>query len=318
MNNRENDAKNTSAAPGMAGGVSSGTPASAADMALGHAPGQPLGQTLGQTPGQAQGHAPGQAPGQAPGLVSFVGAGPGDPELLTLKGRKAIESAALVLYAGSLVPPQVVACAAPGVPVVDSAPLSLEECHTLVRRTALAGGPVARVHTGDPSLYGTLREQVRLLDADGIPWRVIPGVTAACAAAAAAGVTFTVPEITQSLVITRMEGRTPVPEREAVRHLAAHGASLAVYLSAGASEALQADLLCHMPPETPVLCACRVGWPDQRLIWATAGTLARCAAEHGLERQTVFLVLPGQNAPDTCSQLYASDFSHGYRQARKD
>lgn len=270
----------------------------------------------------AAGHAPGQTPainsGSTPGLVSFVGAGPGDPELLTLKGRKAIEEAALVLYAGSLVPPQVVACAAPDVPVVDSAPLSLEECHALVRRTALEGGTVARVHTGDPALYGTLREQTRLLDADGIPWRVIPGVTAACAAAAAAGVTFTVPEVTQSLVITRMEGRTPVPEREAVRRLAAHGTSMAIYLSAASSEALQADLLCHMPPETPVLCACRVGWPDQRLIWATAGTLARCVAEHGLTRQTVFLILPGQNAPDTCSQLYASGFSHGYRQARKN
>ena len=150
----------------------------------------------------AAGHAPGQTPainsGSTPGLVSFVGAGPGDPELLTLKGRKAIEEAALVLYAGSLVPPQVVACAAPDVPVVDSAPLSLEECHALVRRTALEGGTVARVHTGDPALYGTLREQTRLLDADGIPWRVIPGVTAACAAAAAAGVTFTVPEVTRA------------------------------------------------------------------------------------------------------------------------
>ena len=253
-----------------------------------------------------------------PGLVSFVGAGPGDPELLTIKGRKAIEQASLVIYAGSLVPPDVVACAAPGVPVVDSAPLTLEQCHDLVRRTALTGGAVARVHTGDPSLYGALREQARLLDQDGIPWRVIPGVTAACAAAAAAGVTFTVPEVTQSLIITRMEGRTPVPEREALRLLAAHGTSLAVYLSAGASENLQAELLAHTPPDTPVLCAYRVGWPDQRLVWTTAGTLAQCVEEHGLVRQTVFLVLPGQNAADTASLLYAAKFSHGYRQASKD
>ena len=258
---------------------------------------------------------PSCAKGTAPGLVSFVGAGPGDPELLTLKGRKAIEEASLVLYAGSLVPPDVVACAASGVPVVDSAPLTLEQCHDLVRRTALSGGPVARVHTGDPSLYGTLREQARLLDQDGIPWRVIPGVTAACAAAAAAGVTFTVPEVTQSLIITRMEGRTPVPDREALRLLAAHGTSMAVYLSAGACENLQAELLAHTPPDTPVLCAYRVGWPDQRLIWATAGTLAHCVHEHGLARQTVFLVLPGQNAADTASLLYAANFSHGYRLA---
>lgn len=261
---------------------------------------------------------PSHARGAAPGLVSFVGAGPGDPELLTLKGRKAIEEASLVLYAGSLVPPDVVACAAPGVPVVDSAPLTLEQCHDLVRRTALAGGPVARVHTGDPSLYGALREQARLLDQDGIPWRVIPGVTAACAAAAAAGVTFTVPEVTQSLIITRMEGRTPVPDREALHLLAAHGTSMAIYLSAGACESLQAELLAHTPPDTPVLCAYRVGWPDQRLIWATAGTLAHCVHEHGLVRQTVFLVLPGQNAADTSSLLYAANFSHGYRQSGQD
>ena len=115
------------------------------------------------------------------GMVFFVGAGPGDPELLTLKGRKAIEGAGLVLYAGSLVPPEVVACAGPDARVADSAPLTLEECHQLVRETALAGKDVARVHTGDPSLYGALREQIALLERDGIPWQVIPGVTAACA-----------------------------------------------------------------------------------------------------------------------------------------
>ena len=114
------------------------------------------------------------------GMVFFVGAGPGDPELLTLKGRKAIEGAGLVLYAGSLVPPEVVACAGPDARVADSAPLTLEECHQLVRETALAGKDVARVHTGDPSLYGALREQIALLERDGIPWQVIPGVTAAC------------------------------------------------------------------------------------------------------------------------------------------
>ena len=253
--------------------------------------------------------------GVTPGTVTFVGAGPGDPDLMTIKGRKAIEQAALVLYAGSLVPREVVACAAPQAMVVDSAPLTLEQCHALVRATALEGRPVARVHTGDPSLYGALREQAALLDADGIPWCVIPGVTAACAAAAAAGITFTVPEVTQSLIITRMEGRTPVPEREALHLLAAHGTSMAIYLSAGACEDLQAKLLAHTPPDTPVLCAYRVGWPEQRLIWATAGTLAHCVHEHGLVRQTVFLVLPGQNAADTASLLYAANFSHGYRQA---
>lgn len=248
-----------------------------------------------------------------PGLVSFVGAGPGDPELLTIKGRKAIEQAELVLYAGSLVPPAVVACAKTGAKVLDSAPLTLAQCHALVRDAALAGEDVARVHTGDPSLYGALREQAALLDRDRIPWRVIPGVTAACAAAAAAGVTFTVPEATQSLIISRMEGRTPVPERERLAALAAHKTSLAVYLSARAADALQEELSRSLPPETPVLCAYRVGWPEEKLIRASLGELARSVAAHGITRQVVFLVLPAALEKGAASRLYAEDFKHGFR-----
>lgn len=248
-----------------------------------------------------------------PGLVSFVGAGPGDPELLTIKARKAIEQAGLVLFAGSLVPPDVVACAKAGARVEDSAPLTLEECHALVRDAALAGESVARVHTGDPSLYGALREQAALLDRDGIPWRVIPGVTAACAAAAAAGVTFTVPEVTQSLIISRMEGRTPVPERERLAALAAHNTSMAVYLSAHSAAALQEALSRSLPPETPVLCAYRVGWPEEKLIRTSLGELARSVTAHGITRQAVFLVLPGELEKGAASHLYADNFKHGFR-----
>ncbi|MDR2573105.1 MAG: precorrin-4 C(11)-methyltransferase [Desulfovibrio sp.] len=248
-----------------------------------------------------------------PGLVSFVGAGPGDPELLTIKGRKAIETAGLVLYAGSLVPAEVVACARRGTRVVDSAPLTLEECHALALETALAGEDVARVHTGDPSLYGALREQIALLDRDGIPWRVIPGVTAACAAAAAAGVTFTSPEVTQSLIITRLEGRTPMPETEKIRRLAAHKSSMAIYLSARLADKARKELMRALPPETPVLCAHRVGWPDERLVWTDVENMARCVAENGLERQTVFLVLPAEDKPETRSRLYSADFVHSFR-----
>lgn len=249
----------------------------------------------------------------ATGLVSFVGAGPGDPELLTIKGRKAIEEAGLVLYTGSLVPPDVVGCAGPDALVADSAPLTLEQCHALVRDAALAGKNVARVHTGDPSLYGALREQAELLERDGIPWRVIPGVTAACAAAAAAGVAFTMPEVTQSLMISRMEGRTPVPERERLSALAAHKTSLAIYLSAHSASTLQDELARSLPPETPVLCAHRVGWPDQQLHWTRLGDLARRVEEHDITRQTVFLVLPGKLEEGAASRLYAADFNHGRR-----
>lgn len=249
------------------------------------------------------------------GLVTFVGAGPGDPDLLTLKGRDAIASAALVLYAGSLVPPEIVAYAAPDATVVDSAELTLEEGHTLVREAALAGRPVARLHTGDPSLYGALREQIALLELEHIPWTVIPGVTAACAAAATCGLTFTVPEVTQSLVITRIAGRTPMPEYESIRALATHKTSMAVYLSGKLAPTLQAQLLeAGLEPETPVLCAHAVGWPTQALYWTNIGRLVDCVNEHQLFKQTVFLVLPGELAKGSKSCLYDASFTHERRQ----
>jgi Precorrin-4 methylase len=185
-----------------------------------------------------------------------------------------------------------------------------------VRATALAGRSVARVHTGDPSLYGALREQAALLDADGIPWRVVPGVTAACAAAAAAGITFTVPEVTQSLIISRLEGRTPVPAREHLHLLAQHGASMAVYLSAASAQALQDELSRSLPPETHIFCAHMVSWPEEQLHWTTLGELAQCITSHNLTRQTVFLVLPAESCEGAPSRLYAADFSHGYRAAK--
>ncbi len=249
------------------------------------------------------------------GLVSFVGAGPGDPGLLTLKGRDAIAGAALVLYAGSLVPPEIVAYAAPDATVLDSAELTLGEGHALVREVALAGRPVARVHTGDPSLYGALREQMALLELEHIPWTVIPGVTAACAAAATCGLTFTVPKVTQSLVITRIAGRTPMPDHESIRALATHKTSMAVYLSGKLAATLQAQLLeAGLAPETPVLCAHAVGWPAQALHWTDIGRLVDCVNEHGLFKQTVFLILPGELARGSKSCLYDATFSHERRQ----
>lgn len=250
------------------------------------------------------------------GMVSFIGAGPGDPELLTVKGRRLISEAALVLYAGSLVPAAVVACAGHGVPCIDSAPMTLTECHALVRETVFQGGDVARVHTGDPSLFGALREQTALLEKDGIRWQVVPGVTAACAAAAAAGVSFSVPEITQSLIITRQEGRTPMPERERIALLASHGTSVAVYLSGKHAAALQAELLSGgVAPETPVLCARQVGWPSQALVWTTVEKLSACVEANAMTRQTVFLILPGEARRGAPSRLYDPSFSHACRQA---
>jgi len=252
--------------------------------------------------------------------VWFIGAGPGDPELLTLKAARLIAAADLVLYAGSLVPAAVVGHAKPGARVVDSSPLTLEETHALLLECVRSGGDAARVHTGDPALYGAVPEQAALLDRDGVAWEVVPGVTAAFAAAAMAGVGFTTPGVSQSLILTRAAGRTPVPASESLRSMAAHGCALAVYLSAAQAPAVQEELLAGgLPPDTPVLVGHRVGWPDGSVRRATLAGLAEAA--RGLDRQTVFLVLPGlapgRDKDAQRSRLYAPDFGHGFRPARE-
>lgn len=247
------------------------------------------------------------------GTVWFIGAGPGDPELVTVKGRRLIEQADLIVYAGSLVPRSLFEAVRPGVPVIDSAPLSLPETHILLRDCALSGGLCARVHTGEPALFGAVREQAALLDADGIPWEVVPGVSSVFATAAAARVSCTVPGGTQTLIVTRLSGRTPVPEGESLTALAAHGAALAVLLSASDPERVQAELLAGgYPPDTPVVIGHRVGWPGGTTVRTTLGELAAKTREAGFTRQTVFLVLPGQGAA-TPSKLYDPAFTHGFR-----
>jgi len=249
--------------------------------------------------------------------VYFIGAGPGDPELVTVKGQRLISEADLVLYAGSLVPKAVVACAKENARVEDSAPLNLEETHELMMETIRKDGMVARVHTGDPALYGAIREQMELLDRDGVEYEVIPGVTAGFAAAAAACRSYTVPEVTQTLIFTRLAGRTPVPESEELRKLAAHGSAMCIYLSAGDPEGIQRELEAGgLSPSTLVVMAYRVGWPEERMVEAELATLAKTARQEQFTRQTVFLVLPGQGIEDAGtakSLLYDKSFKHGYR-----
>jgi len=250
--------------------------------------------------------------------VFFVGAGPGDPELLTLKARRHIEEADLVLYTGSLVPKEVIAFARPGAKVIDSSSMTLQETHEAIMEIVRTGGKVARVHTGDPSLYGAIREQMDLLEGEGAAYEVVPGISAAFAAAAAAMVSFTLPEKTQTLIITRMGGRTPVPEKERIAELARHGTSMAIYLSASAPDQLVADLLeGGYPPDTPVVIAYRVGWPEQALFFTTIEETASTAKEHSISRQAVFLVLPALGRGGAASRLYSSEFEHGYRKQRK-
>lgn len=249
------------------------------------------------------------------GKVYFIGAGPGDPELITVKGQRLVAEADLVLYAGSLVPKQVVECAKPGAIVRDSSPMTLEQTHALLLDTVRGGGTAARVHTGDPSLYGAVREQARLLDRDQVEHETIPGVTAAFASAALGNVSFTVPGGPQSLIITRMSGRTPVREEESLAKMAAHGCALAIYLSADKAVRMREELLeGGLDKDTLAVIGVRAGHPDQAVYTTTVDELPAVVERHKITRQAVFMVLPGQGMDDGRSLLYAPDFSHGFRQ----
>jgi len=246
--------------------------------------------------------------------VFFVGAGPGDPDLITVKGKRCIEEADLVLYAGSLVPEELVSCSKPGARVLDSSSMTLDEIHGMVMDTVRTGKVVARVHTGDPTLYGALKEQMRLLDQEGVKYQVIPGVTAAFATAASAKISLTVPEVTQTLIITRASGRTLVPEEESLKNLAMHGVSMAIYLSASRAPDVKKQLLDGGYPEhTPVIIGYAVGWKDQMIIKGTLSDLPHLVARYGIKRQAVFLITPAELQEQRRSRLYAPEFKHGFR-----
>lgn len=246
--------------------------------------------------------------------VWFVGAGPGDPELLTVKAAKLLAKAQTVIYAGSLVPKSLLAGAPSEARLIDSAPLTLEETHAAIVQSVQEKRLTVRLHTGDPALYGAVREQTELLDKEGITWAVVPGISAAFAAAAEAKIFFTVPELCQSLILTRLEGRTPVPPKEDLELLAAHNCAMGIYLSGAAAPALQAKLQhAGLPPNTPIVIAHKVGWPEQLIIHTTLGELPACASQLELTTQVVFLVLPANKAKEQRSCLYDPAFSHAWR-----
>lgn len=252
------------------------------------------------------------------GMVYFIGAGPGAPDLITVRGRAIIEQADLVLYADSLVQASVAGLARkPTARIIGSAELHLAELVALMVEAAQAGQVVARVHTGDPALYGAIHEQMAALDEHGIPYAIVPGVTAAFAAAARLGVELTVPELTQTVILGRVAGRTPVPEREALPALAAHGASLALYLSIDQIERVVAELLAGgaYTPATPVAVVYRATWPDEQVLTGTLADIAAAVRAAGYTRHALILVgpalRPGRAAAP--SRLYDASFGHGYR-----
>jgi precorrin-4/cobalt-precorrin-4 C11-methyltransferase len=251
--------------------------------------------------------------------VVFVGAGPGDPELITLKGQGALARADLILFTGSLIPRELLVHARPEAEVVDTASLDLE---TIVSRLIAAhrsGLRAVRLHTGDPSLYSTIHEQIVFLKQAQVPFQVIPGVTAGAAAAATLAQELTIPEVTQTVIYTRAAGRTPVPEAESLDKLAVHGATLVIYLSVQRLEAVVAELLPHYGPQAPVAVVYRASWPDEKVIRGKLAGIAGQVREAGINRQALILVGPALASGDAVagrSKLYDESFSHGYREAK--
>ncbi|MBV7380470.1 precorrin-4 C(11)-methyltransferase [Maritimibacter dapengensis] len=225
--------------------------------------------------------------------VYFIGAGPGDPELLTLKAQRIIGECPVCLYAGSLVPPEVVACAPEGARVLDTAAMTLDDTHAEIVAAHQRGEDVARVHSGDPSLYGAIAEQIRRLRADGIDYQIVPGVPAYAAAAAALGQELTIPEIAQSIVLTRVSMQsTSMPEGETLENFARTGATLAIHLGVRNMREIERILTPHYGADCPVVVAYRVGWPDQMLIRGTLEDIRLKVRKEKITRTALILVGP--------------------------
>ncbi len=249
--------------------------------------------------------------------VHFIGAGPGDPELITVKGQRLLAAADTVIYAGSLVNPALLDLAKPGAVIMNSATMTLDEVVAAIVAAVGEGRRVVRLHTGDPSLYGAIREQMDALDARGITYEVVPGVSSFLAAAAALRCEYTVPEVTQTVIVTRLEGRTPVPEREKLALLATHRATMCIFLSVHLLDSVVAELTAGgYPPDTPIAVVQKASWPDEKIYRGTLATIARTVAEAGVDRTAMIVVgrcLAGDYA---LSKLYSPDFGHMFREAK--
>ncbi len=250
-------------------------------------------------------------------MVHFVGAGSGAPDLITLRGARLLGEADVVIYAGSLVNPELLTLAKPGCELHDSAKLTLEEVIALVEAAERMGKTTVRLHTGDPSIYGAVREQFDELAKRGIAFDVCPGVSSFCGAAAALRTEYTLPDVSQTVIITRAAGRTPVPERESIRSLAAHGATMVLFLSTALTETLQGELLAGgYAAETPAAIVYKATWPEEKIFRCTVGTLHETAEENGL-RKTALIVVGGCLGKEYLrSMLYHPDFTTEYRKGK--
>ncbi len=245
--------------------------------------------------------------------VYFIGAGPGDPDLITVKGARIIREADVVIYTGSLVNPAVVQDVSKEAVVYDSAGMNLDEIVDIMRHAVKAGKRVARVHTGDPGLFGAIREQMDRLQADGVDYEVIPGVSSFAAAAASLKKEYTLPGVAQTVILTRMEGRTPVPEKEKLGKLAAHETSLVIFLSVQMMDQVVEELLQGYTPETPVAVVQKASWPEEKIVTGTLKDITDRVKEAGIDRTALILVGHFLGDQYQLSRLYDKHFSHGYR-----
>lgn len=250
--------------------------------------------------------------------VYFIGAGPGDAELITVKGARLLREAQVVLYAGSLVDRTLVQTYAPQAEIIDSAPLNLAETTELLAKSIRAGSRTVRLHTGDPAIFGAIQEQMAELDALHIDYEVIPGVTSAFAAAAALRQELTLPEVSQTVIFTRIAGRTPVPEKESLENLATIGATLVIYLSVGMiGEVVDALLTGAYTEQSPAAVVARASWPDEQILEGTLAEIGDLVHTAGIDRQALIIVgdvLAARRQGLTAkSLLYDASFSHGYR-----
>lgn len=249
-------------------------------------------------------------------MIYFVGAGPGDPELLTIRGKNALESADVVIYAGSLVPRSTLKYAKKTAKLYDSSKLSLEEITALMLKAEKEGKAVVRIHSGDPSIYGALREQIEILENHGVGYKVIPGVSSFLAAAASLGVEYTIPEISQTLIITRMGERTTVPKKEALRKLALHGASMCIFLSVHLIDKVVQELRSSYASATPVAVVSRVSREDEKIVFGSLKDIAEKVKKAKVEKTALILVGDFLKSRGKKSKLYDRKFSHSYRRGK--
>lgn len=247
-------------------------------------------------------------------MVFIIGAGPGDPELITVKGAKILSRADVVIYAGSLVNPKVLDYCRKGVEIYDSAGMTLEEIIAVIKEAHASGKMIARVHTGDPALYGAIQEQMDAMAREDIPFTVVPGVSSFLAAASAIPRELTLPGITQTVILTRVEGRTPVPAGERLTELAAHGSTMCIFLSVHMIEQVVEELSeGGYSEDTPVIVVERATWPEEKIIRGTLKDIAGKVRGSGIKKTALIMVGKAFESGYSPSRLYSGSFTHGFR-----